>query len=70
MEIKGALTLPRAKFFEEELFDEQVDISRMRGKEIEATTKMEKCCSCGEPFEAKSWHEPPSCPFCHVSRVD
>jgi len=32
--------------------------------------KIEKCCNCGNTFEAESWYEPPQCPWCHTSRTD
>ena len=28
------------------------------------------CYHCHTSFQARSWNEPPSCPFCHYSRVD
>lgn len=68
MEIKGALTLPNNSTLldvaAKQLEEYGAEMLRERG------WKLSKCCSCGHPIWEKSWHEPPSCPYCHASRVD
>jgi len=39
-------------------------------KWVEPDVKLCKCCHCGAIFEERDWSDPPSCPGCHISRVD
>ena len=86
MEMKGALTLPRDEFWydtavalmkgkEEEILAEKgdrqiLDVIKDAKEARDKKCKETKCFSCGNFFEAESWHEPPQCPWCHGSRVD
>lgn len=48
--------------------EEEKKIRRMDEKP--EVSREVKCFHCGKYFYEKNWHTPPSCPFCHRSRVD